>query len=419
MQIIQYILRKITILLKFKKQEKYLQLTKLIPWQNDYLGYRNLSKKFNNITLMNRSDFKIILLEGYEGWGKTFFLKEWVQDFKQKNIIASYYNAWTINALDQPLPSLLNFLFQDLFISYKVKSDMIRKFKKIHHGIFSFNTLEKLLRKSPLTILTLLLDSIKETDNKDIDFVLKELSILQKRVANVKDFTIQLGKIVNSIRRNHNIYIMVDNLDICRPKFIVDFLESIKYILNIEGLVFIVTVNKDQSNVYRAIHSILGSHYDPKAFFDFSLNLPKSSIVILTQELFRSIKLPVHAQYLIIDSFILYAESFLLSPKIIAYCIKRVEFYLINYVLTELPAATLFTFLVILEVINMNIYEELSHAYPVALDKIIKEFKDQIIKHKSGQKEWEILIIYLHNAFSHDQTSEMTEDVKQVKKILF
>lgn len=53
--------------------------------------------------------------------GQDIFLKEWVKELKQQNEIAAYYSAWDINSLDQPLPSFLNFLFEDLFASYEVK----------------------------------------------------------------------------------------------------------------------------------------------------------------------------------------------------------------------------------------------------------------------------------------------------------
>ncbi|WP_246214376.1 P-loop NTPase fold protein [Wolbachia endosymbiont of Dirofilaria (Dirofilaria) immitis] len=99
----------------------------------------------------------------------------------------------------------------------------------------------------------MLLNATREADKKDIGAVLRELNVLQKSKENTKDFKTQLMKVVNKIRKGKSIYIMVDDLDICRPKFIVDFLESIKYLLNVQGLVFVISISRDKSNVYKAI----------------------------------------------------------------------------------------------------------------------------------------------------------------------
>lgn len=141
-------------------------------------------------------------------------------------------------------------------------------------------------------MLSVFLDAAKEADKKDIGFVLGELNLLQRRKENIRDFKIQLADVVNKIRKGKNIYIMVDNLDICRPKFIVDFLESIKYMLDVEGLVFIISVSQDKSNVQRAISTILGPNFSLKSFTDLSLHLPKQPIEKFTRKLFQNIELP-------------------------------------------------------------------------------------------------------------------------------
>ncbi|WP_225536600.1 P-loop NTPase fold protein [Wolbachia endosymbiont of Mansonella ozzardi] len=106
------------------------------------------------------------------------------------------------------------------------------------------------------------LDAAKEADKKDIGCILRELSILQRRKENIEDFKTQLAKVVNRIREDKNIYVMVNDLDICRLKCIIDFLKSIKYMLDMDGLVFIVSVSRDKSNVYKAISTVLGSNFD-------------------------------------------------------------------------------------------------------------------------------------------------------------
>ncbi|QMV46410.1 NTPase [Wolbachia pipientis] len=395
-------LKKLASLITFKKKETAPPL-KMVAWENDLLSYKQFSGKFNTIIKTIDQSFTIISLEGYDGWGKTFFLKEWVKELKQQNEIAAYYNAWDINALDQPLPSFLNFLFEDLFVSYKVKRSVIQQFKNINQELFSLNTLGKLISKSPLAMLSVFLDAAKEADKKDIGFVLSELSLLQRRKESTRDFKTQLADVVNKIRKDKNIYIMVDNLDVCRPKFIVDFLESIKYMLDIEGLVFIIFVSRDKSNVHKAISTILGPNFSLKSFTDLALHLPKQSIGQFTRKLFQDVELPKKSKSLIIDSFMFYAESFLLSLKAIQYCVKKIK---LCYVKEELLDPNLFTFLVILQSVNADLYEELYSSHEKALEKI---------ESLNSQKEWEKLKISLETTFKKKDS----ESIKQIKNILF
>ncbi|WP_264682917.1 MULTISPECIES: KAP family P-loop NTPase fold protein [unclassified Wolbachia] len=404
-------LKKLTSLITFRKKETE-HLPKVTTWEGDCLGYKQVASKFSSIIKTIDKSFSILSLEGYDKWGKTFFLKEWVKDLGQQNEIAAYYSAWDISALDQPLPSFLHFLFEDLFASYKVKRSVIQQFKNINQELFSLNTLGKLISKSPLAMLSVFLDAAKEADKKDIGFVLGELNLLQRRKENIRDFKIQLADVVNKIRKDKNIYIMVDDLDICRPKFIVDFLESIKYMLDVEGLVFIISVSQDKSNVQRAISTILGPNFSLKSFTDLSLHLPKQPTEQFIRKLFESSELPKKSKSLIIDSFIFYAESFSLSLQAIQYCIRRIKLCFLNHAKEELLDPNLFTFLVILQSVNTDLYEELYSSPQKVLEKIESDLMP------NGQEEWKKLKISLETTFK-EKESKTHKSLKQIRDILF
>ncbi|MGL9758103.1 MAG: P-loop NTPase fold protein [Wolbachia sp.] len=398
-------LKKLTSLITFRKKETE-HPSKVITWENDCLGYKQAASRFSSIIKTIDQSFSIVSLEGYDKWGKTFFLQEWIKDLKQQNEIAAYYSAWDISALDQPLPSFLYFLFEDLFASYKVKRSVIQQFKNINQELFSLNTLGKLISKSPLAMLSVFLDAAKEADKKDIGFVLGELNLLQRRKENIRDFKIQLADVVNKIRKDKNIYIMVDDLDICLPKFIVDFLESIKYMLDVEGLVFIISVSQDKSNVQRAISAILGPNFSLKSFTDLSLYLPKQPIEKFTRKLFQNVELPKKSKNLIIDSFIFYAKSFSLSLQAIQYCVKKIK---LCYAKID---PNLFTFLVILQSVNTDLYEELYSSPQKALEKI----ESALIL--NGQEEWEKLKTSLETTFK-EKESKTHKSLKQIRDIIF
>ncbi|MDN5247892.1 MAG: P-loop NTPase fold protein [Wolbachia endosymbiont of Tyrophagus putrescentiae] len=379
------------------------------PWQDDLLGYERFSGKFNHVIKAMGSSFSIVSMEGYNGWGKTFFLKEWVKNLKQENEIATYYSAWDINALDQPLASFLNFLFEDLFVSHKVRKSITKQFANINQELLSFKTLEKVMSKSPLGMFSVLLDATKEADRKDIGSILREVKDLKRRKEGIQDFKKQLTKVVNKIRGEKNIYIMVDDLEVCRPKFIVDFLESIRCMLNIEGLIFVISVDKEQSSVKKAIDAVLGSNFSLKHFTDLSLSLPKQAVAKFVKELFKNVRLPRKSKGVIVDSFIFYAETLSLSLKTIEHCIKKIK---LTYSEDELPCPNLFSFLIILQSINNDLYECLENKE--AFERIADTYKSTMLIHINGEKEWERLKASLEAALAEKNFKA----IRQIKGIL-
>ncbi len=354
-------------------------------WKDDYLGYQQFADKFNTIIKTVNNSFTIISLEGYSGWGKTFFLKEWTKALKQQNEIAAYYDAWDISALDKPLASFLYFLFENLFVSYKIKRSIINRFIKIDQELFSLNTIEKIISKSPLSMFSVLLSTTKEADRKDISYVLKELNIIKRRKENIQDFRTRLVKIINKMRDNKSIFIMVDNLNMCRPEFIVDFLESIKYLLNIKGLVFIISINKDKNNIQNAINKILGANFDISSFIDFTLHLPKQPADRFVKKLFKDISLTKKNKDLVVHNFMFYATNLYLSPKAIKYCIKKIK---LIHGKEKLLYINLLPFLIILQLINNDMYEELTTSLQ---GKILEKIENSLILDHQNSKEWKSL----------------------------
>lgn len=55
------------------QKEKIVPPLKVVAWENNHLNYKQFSGKFNTIIKTIDQSFTIISLEGYDGWGKTFF----------------------------------------------------------------------------------------------------------------------------------------------------------------------------------------------------------------------------------------------------------------------------------------------------------------------------------------------------------
>ncbi len=98
-----------------------------------------------------------------------------------------------------------------------------------------------------------------------------------------KDYKDSIDKFKDSleeITRNSNKIIIIDELDRCRPTFSVELLEAIKHLFDVEGLIFVFLINKDQlsesvKNMYGEVNK--GEGYFKK-FFDINFRLPELNI---------------------------------------------------------------------------------------------------------------------------------------------
>lgn len=74
--------------------------------------------------------------------------------------------------------------------------------------------------------------------------------------------------------------------------------------------------------------------------------------------------------------------------------------------------------MVILQSIDIDVYEELDFSHQKALEKIKNEYKSLILARTNGQEEWERLKVSLNAAFT-DEKSKASNAVKQVRNMLF
>ena len=93
-----------------------------------------------------------------------------------------------------------------------------------------------------------------------IDFgkLIKNFSENDKEVNKFKE---NIKKLINDISgTNGKLYIFIDELDRCRPTYSIELLERIKHLLEIEGLVFILAMDKKQLS--HSIKNIYGNKFD-------------------------------------------------------------------------------------------------------------------------------------------------------------
>lgn len=84
---------------------------------------------------------------------------------------------------------------------------------------------------------------------------------------------------VDSLGLNKNIYIIIDEIDRCNPRYALKLLEEIKHLFSINGYIFLVMSNNQQlnnmaSNIYG--DNVFGAEGYINKFFDIKISLKRA-----------------------------------------------------------------------------------------------------------------------------------------------
>ncbi len=246
------------------------------PFTNDVLGREPLVK--NLITLLTNSDTPIVFsLNAEWGTGKTVFLKMLAAQLKLDSYKSIYFNAWETDFAADPMLSFLAEIrpvleeiggendtkkqYADKAIS--IGKHLLRRFipltaKMATGGLLDLDYEKKLLAEELLA-----------------EEQLKEYTQAKDEISNFKEAVGEL--LSNKDGTTSKIYILVDELDRCRPSYALELLERIKHLFEIEGLIFVLSMDRSQlAHSVKAVYGsdFLGSEY-LRRFINMEYTLPE------------------------------------------------------------------------------------------------------------------------------------------------
>lgn len=259
------------------------------------------------------------------GAGKTYFTKRLAKTISEKHPTI-YIDAWKEDFSEDPLLTVFSSIKEQL----TGQSD---KFTTLINSTIE-NIGPLLKTATPVIIEGLIkkLTGIESASNLGKDLSSKLLEIHSEKSKKVEAIRKGIARWVEFIEQKDcidkelPIFIIIDELDRCRPNFAINLLEITKHIFNISGVVFIIATDTEQ--LQHSIKVVYGnnfsaSHYLSR-FFDrrFLLPTPEYSDLLLTKtgeniisdfDTYRA-KLTPRPQDII--SFIDNCSSILLSIKI-------------------------------------------------------------------------------------------------------
>lgn len=215
----------------------------------------------------SRDDTYVINLNGKFGSGKTFLLNQWRIQLKQDKKKVVYFNAWENDFSDVPLIDFWNIFCIDL------------KESQLFNNIKEFLTLKNLFRTGVAIIPPIMKTAAGELSSAPD--VLKGVQESYQHIADkgIKEIVATFKKSVKkSIKKGKKIYILVDELDRCRPSYAIEFLECLKHLftdLKQSGLCFVIAT--DTAQLKCIVKKCYGDNYDAEGylrrFFNLTINL--------------------------------------------------------------------------------------------------------------------------------------------------
>lgn len=278
------------------------------PFQNDLLD-RSESAELLMQLISSTSGPLVLSIDSPWGTGKTTFLTMWRQLLVNNRFLTLYFNAWENDFSDDALVSLIGEIETGIEIlgldgeSQTKSRENFQRVKKIGVGLIkkSIPLAVKLATSGLLDLDDLAEKSISELGEK---IATEQISKYESSKKTIQSFRKQLATFAKDISRvdennkHFPLIILIDELDRCRPTYAIEILEKAKHFFNVENIIFVLSMDKEQ--IGHSIQSVygIGMNVDGylRRFIDLDYFLPPPSKGKFCKALFRRFGLDEYFQ---------------------------------------------------------------------------------------------------------------------------
>ncbi len=239
-------------------------------WKDDQLNSKEFADRLTNL-LRGQTEPLTIALNGAWGSGKTFLLKRWCEELKKQGHTAIYFNAWEDDHLDDPLVAIIGQLWMELKGgTFKEVCAAVKQASKPLIGKLGLNFLKQFVEMIPGIDLT----GVEKKDLETASEAVYDDYLEQTKARN--DLRGRLQELADKVYAEDSfpLIFIVDELDRCRPTFAISVLERIKHLFNIQHIVFVLGIDREQLGY--SIQSVYGEididNYLHR-FFDLEMNM--------------------------------------------------------------------------------------------------------------------------------------------------
>lgn len=248
------------------------------PCTQDLLK-RNTEIENLSPVLLNAQSPLVFAIDAPWGGGKTTFIRLWQHYLTSENKVSLYLNAWESDFAEDPLLPMLAVL--DRWLSDQSNAPAVRtaweKAKTYAPSIIK-STAVAAAKAATFGVLDLDKEYEKlasELAGGSVGSLVDSFNIKQK---SLERFKVQLSKALDALPEGQaNLLLFIDELDRCRPTYAIEVLERVKHLFDVDRLVFVLAINRDQlSKSFQGVYgpAFDGLHYLRRFIdLDYHLNL--------------------------------------------------------------------------------------------------------------------------------------------------
>ncbi|WP_323882987.1 KAP family P-loop NTPase fold protein [Aeromonas hydrophila] len=209
----------------------------------------------------------VLNLNAEWGAGKTWFIKRWYMELKQ-HYPTVYIDAWQQDFSDDPLLTVISSIIDQLKHVAGKENPIPERMRQRLLGLFKVGG--KLALKA----------AIKKAGLEEDDFSLEgddANQLVDALCSNQKERYESIQYLKQEIRQwvegavglgngdlDYPAFILIDELDRCRPSYAVEMLETIKHIFDIPKVVFVLATDTEQ--LQHAVKVIYGADFDAHTY---------------------------------------------------------------------------------------------------------------------------------------------------------
>ncbi|MGL5705924.1 MAG: KAP family P-loop NTPase fold protein [Tannerellaceae bacterium] len=212
----------------------------------------------------------VLSVDGKWGTGKSTFMKMWKQDLTDRGYKTILFNAWENDFTSEPLTAIMGEIKETFFSDTEKVNSITNKLASISKGLIPT------LAKTAATLTGL--GQIAEVVEKVSAAFAEEVESYATKKTTLLELRSELSNFIKDKCQNKPLVFIVDELDRCRPDYAVEVLEKIKHLFAVDGIIFVLSIDKHQ--LCQAIKGYYGSEGidSPeylRRFIDLEYTLPE------------------------------------------------------------------------------------------------------------------------------------------------
>jgi hypothetical protein len=290
-------------------------------WEDDLLD-REKDASFLQKLLLAKSKEKetnpdspayVLNIDQSWGAGKTFFLKRFEQQLREEAGYATcYINAWEDDFSEDPMIPIISAIDQQLLSANARDSDASKHWKDAKSHVVTFakvftkHAAMGALKKFTGVHLAELTDELEHSDTiaktgEDSTEIAAEhlLESFRGKKKHLNDFKEAFAAAIKALSNSGSkspLFVLIDELDRCKPTYAIAVLERIKHLFSVNGVVFVLATDKEQLS--HSISAVYGENFDGarylNRFFDSTYHFPEPSTASFVDFVIHSKGIELH-----------------------------------------------------------------------------------------------------------------------------